>query len=184
MIEADADVALGEAVRPAGEAQRRVYGGGPLNILVCAVVFALFITIGGLGSSALYPAIGRSADLLWLLSLMIGGMVAVSLYARLHMRGFLRALRKLGSPATSHSHFRFDNAGIAIETGRISYRSPWSAVLLVAHSPTHWMIQVDMTTFAIPRRAFAQPSDEQAFVELLTNSISEGARKRSAFENQ
>ena len=184
MIEAEADIALGEAIRPAGVAQRRVYGGGPLNVLVCAIVFALFITIGGLGSSALHPAIGRSADLLGLLSLMIGGMVAVSLYARLHMRGFLKALRKLGSPATSRSHFRFDDAGIEIETGRVSYRCPWSAVLLVAHSPRHWLIQVDTTTFAIPKRAFASPVDEQAFVELAKNAISESARQRSAFEKQ
>lgn len=184
MIEAEADIALGEAIRPAGEAQRRVYGGGPLNVLVCAIVFALFITIGGLGSAALYPAIGRSADFLGLLSVVIGGMVAIALYARLHMRGFLRALRRLGSPATSRSHFRFDDAGIAIDTGRVSYRCPWSAVLLVAHSSKHWLIQVDTTTFAIPIRAFTSPADEQAFVELAKNAVSGPARQRSAFENQ
>ena len=184
MIEAEADVALGEAIRPAGEAQRRVYGGGPLNVLICAIVFALFITIGGFGSSALYPALGRTADLLSLLFLMIGGMVAVSLYTRLHMRGFLRALRKLGSPAMSRSHFRFDDDGFAIETGRIFYRLPWSAVLLVASTQTHWLIQVDTTTFAVPKRAFGLPSDEQAFVELARNSISETARAYSAFEDQ
>ena len=184
MIEAEADIALGEAIRPAGEAQRRVYSGGPLNVLICAVVFALFITVGGLGSSALYPAIGRTADFLSLLSVVIGGMVAIALYARLHMRGFLTALRKLGSPEASHSRFLFDEAGMAIETGTISYRLPWNAVLFVAPSPTHWLIQVDTTTFAVPRRAFSEPSDEQAFVELAKSSISEPARQRSAFENQ
>jgi len=184
MIEAEADTILGEAIRPAGEAQRRIYGGAPLNILACAIVFALFIAIGSVGSAALYPALGRTADLLSLLFLMIGGIVAVSLYARLHMRGFLRALRKLGTPERSRSHFRFDDAGLSIENGRIFYRVPWSVVLLVAPTRTHWLIQVDTTTFAIPRRAFANSMDEQAFVELARNSISEAARNRSAFENQ
>lgn len=184
MIEAEADIALGEAIRPAGEAQRRVYSGGPLNVLICAIVFAFFITVGGLGSSALYPAIGRTADFLSLLSVVIGGMVAIALYARLHMRGFLNALRKLGSPELSRSRFLFDEAGMAIETGRVSYRLPWSAVLFVASSRTHWLVQVDTTTFAIPRRAFAQLSDEQAFVDLAKRSISEAARARSAFDYQ
>ena len=46
MIEAQADIALGEAIRPAAEAHRRITRTGFVSLLVCATLFAL-IMVGG-----------------------------------------------------------------------------------------------------------------------------------------
>ena len=184
MIEGRADIVLGEAIRPASEAQRRIYGGGSVNIILCALVFAVISVAGSFGSVALYPAIGRLADFLPLVTFVIGGVAAIWLYARLHMSGFLKALRKIGSPGVVSSRFRFTEDEIAINTDRMSYRTPWSAVLLIAPTPAHWAIQVDTTTLAIPKRAFASPADEQAFIELAKACLGEDARARSVFDNQ
>ena len=55
----------------------------------------------------------------------------------------------------------------------MSHSLPWSAVQLVVRVPDYWLLQVDTTTLAIPRRAFASADDEQAFVELVKTQISE-----------
>lgn len=183
MIEASADVVLGEAIRPAAEAQSRVYGGGIGIILLCALTFGTVAALGPWVGLWLNFAIGGWGDLVAILFLIGAGIGAVAMYARLHQREFLKSLRKIGSPGILRTRFCFDEHRIAIDTDRISYRVPWSSILLVASTPTHWLLQVDTTTLAIPKRAFASPSDEQAFVELAKTSISEAARGRSDFEN-
>lgn len=184
MIEAQADVVLGEAIRPAAEAHRRVYKGGWLPILLASLIFAAASIIGTFLAVPLAPALGQWSQIFSILGFIVGAVLAITFYSRVQLGGFLKGLRKIGSPSSLTTHFRFDETGIAIDTQRVSHCVPWTAVQLFLAAPKHWLLQVDTTTFAIPRRAFAKPEDEQAFVELAKSRLGEAARERSVFENQ
>ena len=173
MIEAKADIVLGEGIRVAGEAQRRVYGGGIGLVLLCALTFGIVAALGPWIGLWLRPVVGSWSDLVGLLFLIGAGIGAIAMYSTLHRRGFLKSLKKLGSPETIATRFAFDDRGLSVATDRISYSLPWRAVQLVVRVPDYWLLQVDTTTLAIPRRAFASAHDEQAFVELMKTQISE-----------
>ena len=184
MIEAQADVMLGEAIRPAAEAHRHVYSGGWVALLVSSLIFAAASIAGMMLATPLMPSLGQWSAILSILGFILGAILAIGFYSRSQLGGFLKGLRKLGSPATLSTYFRFDEAGIAIDTDRLSHRLPWTAVQLFLPSPKHWLLQADTITLAIPRRAFATPDDEQAFVRLAKSCLTEAARDRSVFENQ
>jgi hypothetical protein len=184
MIEAQADVALGEAIRPAAEAHRRVYGGGPSLIAYSAVLFALCLILSGIAGRVLFPIVGSWSGIISLMILMLGAVGAIIMYGRLHLRGFLKSLRKMGSPAVFPTRFRFDEQGIATRTDRVSHSVPWEAVQFIVRAPEHWLAQIDTTTLAIPVRAFATSEDERAFVELAKSRLREAALKRSVFDSQ
>lgn len=184
MIEAQADIRLGEGIRPSGEAHRHFYRGGPGILIVSAVIFALFITAGGLGASALYPAIGRWADIVSILLVVVGAIVAMAVYSRFHMRGILGALRRIGSPAVCRVRYQFDDHGISTFSERVSHSAPWESVLFMLRSSQHWLAQIDTTTIVIPFRAFGTAAEEQAFVALAKSRLSEDASSRSVFESQ
>ena len=184
MIEAEADIALGEALRPAVEAYRRVYSGGWVAVIVASLIFAAVSIAGTFLAVPLERNFGEWSGIFSILGFILGAVLAISFYNRVQLGGFLKGLRRLGSPDFLPTRFRFDETGLEIDTDRVSYRLPWTAVLLFLPAPKHWLLQADTTTFAIPRRAFARPEDEQAFVELPKNAVSEPARQRSAFENQ
>ena len=184
MIEAQADVVLGEAIRPAAEAHRHVYSGGWIPIIVASLIFAGVSIVGTFLAAPLAPALGQWSGILSILGFIVGAILAIGFYSRVQLGGFLKGLRRLGSPDVVSTCFRFDEAGFEIDTNRVSYRAPWTAVQLFLSAPKHWLLQADTTTFVIPRRAFAKPEDEQAFVELAKSRLPEAARNRSVFENQ
>ena len=184
MIEAEAEVALGEAIRPAAEAQRHVYKGGVVPIILASLIFASCSIVGMTLAAAATPVLGQWSALVSLLGFVIGAVLAIGFYSRAHLNGFLKGLRKLGSPDTFPTRFRFDEGGIEVDTDRVSHRVSWTAVHLFLPSSKHWLVQADTTTLAIPRRAFATAQDEQAFVDLAKNSLTEPARNRSVFANQ
>jgi hypothetical protein len=184
MIEASTDVVLGEAIRPAAEAHRHVYNGGWIPLLVASLIFAAASLAGMMLAAPLMPALGQWSGILSILGFIIGAVLAIGFYSRAQLGGFLKGLRKIGSPATLSTHFRFDESGITIDTDRLSHSLPWTAVQLFLPSPKHWLLQADTITLAIPRRAFATPDDEQAFVKLAKSCLPGAARDRSVFENQ
>lgn len=176
MIEAEADIVLGEAIRPAAEAHRHVYSGGWVALLAAAMLFATIIVAGSMLAGLLIPFLGPLvSNLMAVLAMIVGGVAAVGLYGRLHMRGFLDALRKAGTPDVLRTRFRFDEGGISVETDRLSHHVPWTAILFAMPSSDHWLVQVDTITLAVPRLAFAGRADEQAFVDLAKASLSESA---------
>jgi hypothetical protein len=185
MIEIDADIPLGEAIRPSALAHARVYQADMRTILLSALGLAGAIIVASI-FGMLLPLLSLSlqgmASLLWIAGAFVGLTVALKIHAHRHMRGFLANLRKMGTPAVYQTHFRFDDDGIAVASQRSSYRAPWGSVLFVIPAPEHWLVQIDTTTLAIPRRIFAAPADEKAFLDLAARNLAPEARARSAFE--
>ena len=127
---------------------------------------------------------GAAADFISLLAFVAAAVAAIALYSRLALTGFLKGLKRIGSPDVLPTRFCFDDERIAIETTRVSYSLPWDSVQFVLASRQHWLVQADTTTFAIPRRAFSSSADEQAFVILAKSRLSRDAIARSEFDSQ
>ncbi|HZB70429.1 MAG TPA: YcxB family protein [Sphingomicrobium sp.] len=187
VVEAQADVKLGEAFKPAAEAQSRVYRGEIAGTLALALPFVGGIVAGSLAGgfvSVWYPQWGSwPTSILSVAGMTIGLVFGLRAYSKRHMSGFLAELRKMGSPPLFPTHFRFADDAIHIDSGRVAHRIAWEAVLFVLPGRDHWLLQADTLTLAIPRRAFADPGAEQAFLDLVQGHISEAARSRSVFKS-
>ncbi len=46
-------------------------------------------------------------------------------------------------------------------------------------APDHWLVQVDTTTLAFPRRIFADSEQEKAFLDLAVQALTPEAKARS-----
>jgi hypothetical protein len=187
MIEIQADIPLGDAVRPAALAHSKVHQGGVRLILLPALALAGGI-IGATLIGMILPLISLRLrgllSLLWVAGGFLGLLAALRILARLQLRGFLDGLRRLGTPAVFHTRFRFDDKGIAIASQRSSFEAHWSSVLFVIPAPEHWLLQIDLTTLALPRRIFADAAAERSFLDLAAEHLTPDAKARSVFDLQ
>ncbi|HEX6742173.1 MAG TPA: YcxB family protein [Sphingomicrobium sp.] len=184
MIEAQADIALGEAIRPSALAHSKVYSGGLRLIILPALAFAggiIASTMIGMILPLISLRLQAYVSLLWIAGALLGLMAALRILQRQHLRGYINGLRKLGSPAIFPTRFRFDEDGIAIDSSRHRYQVPWRSVLFVIPAPEHWLVQVDTLTLAVPRRAFSDAAGESAFLELAAQGLGPDAKARSSF---
>ena len=186
MVEAQADIGLGEAIEPATLAHSRIYRGGARMVISPVLGFLGIVVIASLISTVL-PLISLRLQgldtILWTAGGLLGIIVALRILYRNRLRDFLGGLKRMGSPEIFPTHFQFTEQGFKIDNDRISYRVPWSAVLFMMPGKQHWLLQVDTTTFAVPYRAFSEDG-EQEFLALATRCISETARRRSVFAKQ
>lgn len=181
MIDIEADIPLGEAIRPSGLAQSRVYKADARAILLPALVLAAAIILSSL-LGMLLPLLSLNlqpiASLLWIAGGFLGLFAALRIFSAQHMRGFLAGLRRMGSPTQFQTKFHFDDKGMAIASQRSSWQAPWTSVLFVIPTPDHWLVQVDTITLAFPRRIFAE-GQEQAFLDLAERGLTPEAKARS-----
>ena len=187
MIEAQANVVLGEAIRPAAAAHKRVYSGGIRLVLLPALALAGAIVLSSLLGRVLTLISLRLEGyipILWVAGGVLGLLAALRILSNQHLRGFLDGLRRMGTPEIFLTRFRFDETAIHVDSGRLSHRAPWTCVLFVMPSSEHWLVQADTTTLAIPRRAFADSEAESAFLELAAERLTSEARKRSVLARQ
>lgn len=186
-LEASTDVKLGEAFKPAAEAQARIYRGEFAGTVALALPFVggtVLGTTAGMAIAVWYPQWGSwPTSILSVVGMTIGLFLGLRAYAHRHSRGFLASLRKMGSPALFPTRFRFGPEAIETENERVSHRIAWDAVLFVAPGREHWLVQADTLTLAVPRRAFADPAAEQAFLDLAEACLSEEARRRSVLKS-
>lgn len=182
MLEAHVDVALGEAIKPAAAAHNRLapahwisgiwpgLGFAAGVILAWAVNYGLFRA--GLGSELANTAV-------WLICVIFGLLVGFQFAARRHLAAFLASLRRLGSPPTFLTRLRIDDEGLSADNNRLSIRASWPAIHFLVKTDDHWVAQADSMTIVIPRRAFAEPAAETAFIRAILERISPEARRRS-----
>lgn len=94
----------------------------------------------------------------------IGWSLGLRLAHRLHQRKFLAGIQRRGTPESVVSTYFVTEDALHIVGPRMSYCIAWDAVLEIIPSPEGWLIQVDMITFQLPQRAFADPEGERAFL--------------------
>lgn len=186
-LEASADIELGEAFKPAAAAHARIYRGEFKGTMWLALLFVAGIILGsaaGMAVSARFPQWGDwPTSFLSIAGMTAGLVLGLRAYSRQHLGGFLAALRKMGSPPVLPTKFRLTPEAIETVNERVSHRIAWDAVLFVAPGPDHWLVQADTLTLAVPRRAFADPKAEEAFLDFVQARISDEARTRSVFKS-
>jgi hypothetical protein len=186
MVEAQAEMKLGEAIAPATIAHSRIYRGDARLFITPLLAFLGIVAIAAF-VSMLLPLVSLRLtsfdNAIWTVGGLFGILVAFRLLYRLRIRGFLAGLRSLGSPDVFPTRFEFGERGVAIGSERMSYGFPWASVQFIMPSPQHWLIQVDTATFAVPFRAFAGDG-EQKFLEIASASLTEAARVRSVLARQ
>lgn len=75
--------------------------------------------------------------------------------------------------------FALTDNGLDIDTQRIRYLVSYEAILEVMETATAWLLQVDVTTINLPKRAFGDRASELAFVEQLLARMKPEAQARS-----
>ncbi len=88
------DVVLGEGIRVAGEAQRRVYGGGIGLVLLCALTFGIVAALGPWVGLWLRPLVGSWSDLIALLFLIGAGIGAIAMYGQSSSAGISQEIEE------------------------------------------------------------------------------------------
>jgi hypothetical protein len=109
-----------------------------------------------------------------------GWAAGLSLAQRAHLKRFLAAIRKRGTPAEIAVTFALTDKGRNIDTQRIRYLIAYEAILEVIETATSWLLQVDVTTINLPKRAFGgDRATELAFIEQMLDRMNPEAQARS-----
>ena len=189
-MQAEAELALDEGLKVAPISAARLVSNARLSWYP-TLGATLALVLGGvlyIGVPMLAAAAGRHAwqdTLLAVLGLVQLMLVAVGLAigwnraVRWHQRAFLAAVRERGAPATQRYVYRIEDEGLVAESARTRHMLRWQGVLELFPGPDHWLILQDTLTFNIPRRAFATPADEAAFVREALARMTPEARERS-----
>lgn len=151
---------------------------GVLAGLVLGVFLSIALNSVLLATGSEAPP-SSSGELLTGIGAICGWSLGLSRAQREHRRRFLAAIRERGTPSEMNATFALGEAGLIIDTPRISYRVTTDAILEVIETATAWLIQVDITTVYLPKRAFEDADSERAFLEQLLASLLPEARDRS-----
>jgi hypothetical protein len=158
----------------------QVYQGVGVAVgLVAGVLLSIALNSVLLASGAAPPH-SSTGELLTGIGAICGWAAGLSLAQRAHQRRFLAAIRKRGTPAELAVTFALTDDGLDIDTGRIRYLIAYDAILEVIDTATAWLLQVDVTTINLPKRAFGgDQASETAFIEQLLERMKPEAKARS-----
>jgi hypothetical protein len=195
MREIDVELELGEGGRVAPLLQDKLAGGqrralfpGMIGMIVGLVVVPITGTmilyadarlLGGALGLRPGPGYWGVVTLVQIGAAVFGWEIGVQVGQRRHYQRYLGALAARGTPRRLLTRFAIAEDGLRVESDRASHLARWPTVLEIGGAETHWLIQTDTLTMALPKRAFASPDDERAFVAELLAHMTPAARERS-----
>ncbi|RVQ69422.1 YcxB family protein [Croceicoccus ponticola] len=97
-----------------------------------------------------------------------------------HRRRFLAGMHRRGMPVTLKTRYAITPEALEIEHDRMKYRVGWNSISQVVETKAAWVLQVDLSSFCLPRIAFDDKPSERAFVAALLDNVSVATRERSA----
>jgi len=193
--EAEVDVELGEGAKVAPLIQDKLAGGsrraplgGMVGMVAGLVVVPMLATlipyiwakVTGAPITAPAASYWGWVTLAQIGAAVFGWEVGMQLGQRRHYARYLDALAARGTPRRLVTRFRLMDEGLHVESDRASHLAHWPSLLQIEPAETHWLIQSDTLTIALPRRAFASPDDERSFIAGLLAHMTPAARERSA----
>lgn len=147
--------------------------------LVAGVSLTIVLNTAFIANGAAPPP-SSTGELLTGIGAIFGWASGLSLAQRVHLKRFLRAIRERGTPTEIAVTFVLTDEGLSIDTQRIRYLISYDAILEVIETATAWLLQVDVTTINLPKRAFGgDEAMELAFVDQLLNLMNRDAQIRS-----
>ncbi|WP_426029360.1 YcxB family protein [Caulobacter sp. DWP3-1-3b2] len=159
-----------------GALSKRLFGWRRFSFLVYLAVIAV-MTLTWL---ALPDAIGLN-DTLALSGLMISFVLAMFGYIFWCRRLGSNAWVRLGTLQQVDLSYEFNDVGLEIvSSSGVVTNVPWRAVLSVCREKTLWLlISTGGGTFYLPRRFFANATEEKALIAFCVDHLSPQARSRS-----
>lgn len=147
--------------------------------LAAGVLLSIALHTALLASGAAAPP-SSTGEILTGIGAICGWASGLSLAQRAHLRRFLAAIRERGTPTELAVTFALTDEGVDVDTQRIRYLISYEAILEVIETATAWLLQVDVTTINLPKRAFGgDRATELAFIEQLLDRMNPDAQARS-----
>lgn len=183
-----AELKLDEGIDRARIAQARMVGSRAFVWLYQAIGLALGVVAGTLLSFKV-PIAMIVQD--WLVPMFLpvqalivfggvfGWATGLSLAQKRHRTKFFAGIKARGAPESVVARYAVAADGLRITTPRISYLVAWDAILEIVPSPDAWLVQADLTTLLLAKRAFADEAQQRAFLGEVLAHIRPEARERS-----
>ncbi|MBW8303965.1 MAG: hypothetical protein K0M78_08485 [Brevundimonas sp.] len=174
-------IEVGEAAAYGGRASSRL-GGGPLAFLVgILLTLSAFLAIYLLFTVAdllfgFPDAIFELAPFAIALGALVVGW---NLARRFALRRCRKAYADRGLISPVGTSFEIAEEALVVVTGRLRLEAPWSAVSDLFAAGPYWIVLLEGSAQFLPRRFFASPSEERAFLSELLVRMSPEARARS-----
>lgn len=111
---------------------------------------------------------------------LVGYAVGTNLASMTYHRRYLFGMYERGMPAQVTARYRLTNDALEAGNDRMTYCARWPAIAELVETPSAWVVVADMTTFVIPKSAFADENAQRGFVQSLLDRLSPAARDRSA----
>jgi hypothetical protein len=96
-----------------------------------------------------------------------------------HRAKFLAGIGARGTPCAVPVDYKIGDDSLDINTPRVTYRIAWPSILEVIDGSEAWLVQVDLTTFIVTKRAFAGEGQQRAFLADLLRRVRPEVRERS-----
>lgn len=163
----EGDICIGEATRWAGKASARLTG-YPRQIFI--VNAAVLLT--AVGCLLLYLMVAAIFDFPWgggMAALVLGLVIGVPVSQRVCIawsRGFARkAFAERGMTDPVAASYRAEDTAFIHTSGTVETRVPWASLSDIVAAGPYWvMLCVGVSPIYLPRRFFADPASEAAFL--------------------
>ena len=175
------EMEVGEAARYAGRASARLSGHPrPMVIANLAAGLATAIPIIVIG---IWQAAVDAPAWLWLpilpLAMAFGLWAGLAACRKYTVGTFRKNLAARGLDSKFASSMTVAEEGLVSSTGRMRMAAPWTAVSDLIQTDRYWILLVEGHPQFLPRRFFASPSEERAFLSEMLVRMSPEARARS-----
>ena len=175
------DVIVGEAARFAGKAGARL-NGHPRPVIIANVV-SLLCLVAIMGVWIVLQTVLKLPGILFLPVLIIAVIVSLIVaqkICRIYAVRFARkALAERGLVSPVPTRFEITPDAFVSANGRAETRAPWAAVSDLFPVGDYWFVMVEACSSCIPKRLFASPDEEKAFIAAMLEHMTPDARDRS-----
>ncbi|NEX93823.1 hypothetical protein [Caulobacter sp. 17J65-9] len=176
----EGELQVGEAAGAAGRVRRRILG-PPWALAVFLAVMAVFAFIGAMVDRGAFWSLGVPGftGMGWPLGMALGFVIGFSLYTRLMRAQFRRRLAARGQSGPFKVRLELGPEGLIQRYGEVERRAPWPAVTELFPAGPYWVFVIQGEPWHLPRRFFAGPEAERAFLAEALAHMTADARGRS-----
>ena len=196
MMKVKVDIERGEATRVSPIAFQAIAGSWKRSLVAAAVgmaiglliaptlaatiIFLVLLAAGPDAASLSQVHHERFTATLEIAAALLGWKLGEMHFWKRHMDRFVRGLGDRGSPERLATTFAIEPEGFRVESERGTMLARWASVVEIWRVASHWLIQADSLTLAVPRHAFLTAEEEREFVAKLAGYLTDAARRRSS----
>jgi hypothetical protein len=176
-MEVSGETRLGETTAAGQLLARKLMGRGwgPLAVYLIALAAVLMLSSTVLPLFLSEAEVGIGAPALVILTA-VGGFW---LFMKWRLRSLVTGWQARGVPMLSAVTFRIDPDAMQVDNAGVHVRCLWPGVSELAQTKLHWVFIVPGLAYCVPKRFFATPAEERAFVRAALERMTPEARARS-----